>query len=424
MADAVNKPQTPPDETILRPAARALLQKLSDVSGSEYFQKLSEALCASLAVDIAIVGKIIDDGAKVQTLGMTWDGKPAKSITYDLTGTPCYNTVRNNYCLHRDNVQGFYPDDQMLIDENIQGYAGYPLRDENGQTIGLIIALSRQPISVDREIFDFAKIAAARARAELQAHIAQEKLKKALNEALLLNYSKSMFMANISHELRNPLSAMIGYASLIRDRQVEKQNITEYANEICLAGEELLALISDILSLSTLEISGDTAERKEFDLTEIARTGRRLLQEQAAAKNLTLLPVLRAEPLCVIGDSKHTKKALLNLITNAVKFTSMGQIEIIVGTNDKGEAFLAVQDTGIGMDDDQIAEACRGMDSFENAYSMHKNGHGLGLPLTYLLIERQGGHIEIESKKGRDSGTIVRLIFPKENVTGEKSDFI
>lgn len=424
MPNVARKPELESDEAMLRPAIRELLQSLADVSGMDYFEKLSDAMCRSLGADIALVGRVVEDGTKMQTLGMMWDGKLAEPMTYPLDGTPCYNTIRTDYCLHRQGVQEKYPKDQLLIDEKIQGYVGYPLYTPEGKAIGAIIALSRKPISLDSDIFELAKVTAGRARAELQHYITEEKLKETLSEALLLNYSKSMFMANISHELRNPLSAMIGYASLIRDRQVDQHNVQEYANEICLAGEELLSLISDILSLSSLEISGASVERTEFDLTEIARTGRRLLQEQAAAKNLTLLPVARGEPLYVLGDSKHTKKALLNLITNAVKYTSLGEIEITVSSNDAGEAILAVRDTGVGMEEAQIAEAAQGLGSFEKAYRMHQDGGGLGLPLTYLLIERQGGRIEIDSKKGAESSTTVRLIFPENLVTGAEGDFI
>jgi signal transduction histidine kinase len=252
--------------------------------------------------------------------------------------------------------------------------------------------------------------------------VLSRKLRETLSEALLLNYSKSMFMANISHELRNPLSAIIGYASLIRDRQVDQRDTIEYATEICTAGEELLTLIGDILSLSSLEISGEYVKTVEFDLTDTARTGRRLLQEQAAAKNLRLLPISQTEPIRVKGDPTHTKKALLNVLSNAVKYTSMGEIEISVESNDDGEAVISVRDTGVGMSAEQIEKANEGMGSFERAYSLHHDGGGLGFPLTFLLMERQGGRLEIESEKG--IGTTVRLIFPESAVVETKGDFI
>lgn len=412
------------DEAHLRPDLQELLHTLFDVSGTAYFQKLTGIICASVGADIALVGQLVDGGSKVQTLGLTRDGKTADAITYSIAGTPCFKTIESDYCLHRDRVQQLYPDDQALADERIRGYAGYALRDENGEAIGTIVALFRNPISANNNIFQFAKLAAARARVEMRHFISQENLKEALSESLLLNYSKSMFMASISHELRNPLSAMIGYASLIRNRQVDADSIGEFANEICTAGDDLLALIGDILSLATLEIASDLVERNEFDLVEVARASRRLHLEQAAAKNLTLLPLLRTEPLIILGDSKHTKKAILNLLSNAVKYTGLGEIEISVHINEAGEPVLSVQDTGVGMTAAQIVSANQGMDSFKQAYSMHQDGGGLGLPLTHLLMERQGGRMEIKSATDQKSGTLAQLVFPKDTICKSKLEFI
>jgi signal transduction histidine kinase len=405
-----------------QPDIKSLIHQLADHSGAEYFQKLAHLLCDTFGLDSACVGLLDDTGTQMTTVGIVWDGETVEAISYPVAGTPCYVTINEDFCFYPSGVAEAFPDDQMLSDEKIEGYIGVSIRDKRGKAIGSITGLSHSELQADTNLVDLTKVVAARTRAELQHYALEEKLKETLSEALLLNYSKSMFMANISHELRNPLSAIIGYASLIRDRQVDGPNINEYANEICLAGEDLLTLINDILSLSSLELSGEAVDRSEFDLTDIARTGRRLQQEQAAAKNLTLMPVINTEPLYITGDATHTKKALLNILSNAVKYTSMGDIEITTSLNDNGEAILAVRDTGVGMDAMQVEEASKGLSGFERAYNMHQDGGGLGLPLTCLLIERQGGRMEIDSKKG--AGTTVRLIFPADCVTGEKGDFI
>lgn len=405
-----------------RPDLTRLFFALADKSGVDYFYALSEAICQVLGMDCAYVSVLDPQKWEKKTLGTFWKGKPINSLTYSLEGTPCAHTVVDGSCYYEADVASAFPEDQILIDEKIEGYIGHAIKDTSGKTIGSIVALSTKPIESRDDIGDLAKLVTARTRAELESYMMSERLKETLSEALLLNYSKSMFMANISHELRNPLSAMIGYASLIRDRQVEKKDAVEYAGEICIAGEELLALIGDILSLSSLEISGEAVERVEFDLTNIARTGRRLQQEQAAAKNLAILPISQTEPVCVMGDPTHTKKALLNILSNAVKYTSLGEIEISVDTNAEGEAVLSVRDTGVGMNNEQIEQVSCGMRNFERAYTMHQDGAGLGFPLTYLLIERQGGRIEIESQ--RALGTTVRLIFPKSLVIERPDDFI
>lgn len=404
------------------PDLRELFVALSETSGLDYFQCLAETVCTYLDMDSAFIAVLDEAKSEMKTVGTVWNGEPADSIRYSYEGTPCSVTLADGFCFYASDVVKAFPNDQMLIDEEIEAYIGHAIKDTTGKTIGSVVAISKTPIKEEKGMDGLPRMLIARTRAELQNYLMSEKLKETLSEALLLNYSKSMFMANISHELRNPLSAMIGYASLIRDRQVEAKDAVEYAGEICLAGEELLTLIGDILSLSSLEMSGENVERIEFDLTDIARTGRRLQQEQAAAKNLTILPVNRTEPVCVIGDPVHTKKALLNILSNAVKYTSLGEIEISVDINTEGEAVLSVRDTGVGMSAEQIEKVSAGMGNFERAYTMHQDGAELGFPLTYLLIERQGGRIEVESQPAM--GTTVKLIFPKSLVVETPDDFI
>jgi len=405
-----------------RPDLKQLFAGLADKSGKDYFQGLAEAICLYLNVDSVLVGVLDSSETVLTSVGTVWNKEPTTPIEYKLEGSPCAATLQKGFLFVDTGVADAFSGDQTLQDEAFEGYVGHALKDTDGTTLGIISAFSKAPATNKDEIAELAGVVAARTRAEMQHYVLSRKLRETLSEALLLNYSKSMFMANISHELRNPLSAIIGYASLIRDRQVDQRDTIEYATEICTAGEELLTLIGDILSLSSLEISGEYVKTVEFDLTDTARTGRRLLQEQAAAKNLRLLPISQTEPIRVKGDPTHTKKALLNILSNAVKYTSMGEIEISVESNDDGDAVISVRDSGVGMSAEQIEKANEGMGSFERAYSLHQDGGGLGFPLTFLLMERQGGHLEIESKRG--IGTTVRLIFPESAVVETKGDFI
>eukprot|EP00657_Telonema_sp_P-1_P007616 TRINITY_DN27658_c0_g1_i1.p1 TRINITY_DN27658_c0_g1~~TRINITY_DN27658_c0_g1_i1.p1 ORF type:complete len:166 (-),score=46.65 TRINITY_DN27658_c0_g1_i1:112-609(-) len=144
------------------------------------------------------------------------------------------------------------------------------------------------------------------------------------------------------------------------------------------------------MSLAMLEISDETSKREKFDLLDIARTGRRLIQQQAASKNLTVAAATRSDALIVHGDAGHTKKALMNLLSNAVKFTSNGKIEIVVEEDESSNARLSVIDGGVGMSPGEIAKATEPLGTFTHAYDMHQEGAGLGLPITALLMQRQG----------------------------------
>ncbi|MBL4790143.1 MAG: HAMP domain-containing histidine kinase [Kordiimonadaceae bacterium] len=420
---SVVKPLTNSDSAVVSSAENDdFFSPLEPLSGAKYFERLSQKACKIFNADIAFIGTPHTGGLLMQPLGLMADGKRQPAKKFELAAGLFEQVAASDPFLHLDDAQDKYPGYAILSDHEIRGLLAFRLTDEQMQPIGALIIMRRKPIETSESDLRLISQILPRTSVELQHHQAAEKTKKGLSNALMLSHSKSMFMANISHELRNPLSAIIGYASLIRDRQVDHQNSIEYANEICLAGEELLAMISDILSLSTLEISPEAVELTEFDITEVARTGRRLLREQAAAKNLTLLPVSRSEPLYVLGDSRHTKKALLNVINNAVKYTSMGEIEISAEANEEGEAVISVRDTGVGMTEAQLKQARKKLDSYESAYDIHENGVGLGIPLTHLLIENQGGRVEFDSEQGK--GTTVKLIFPKEVLTGATGDFI
>lgn len=400
---------------------RSLLDALAPLTGQAYMAALTKALASDMGADFAHVGLLINGDTAMRTISYVANGETADNLTYKIDGSPCAETVNRDFCLYQAMVQSSFPGDEFLKDERIEAYAGMPLLNEEGRTIGAIVALSRSPLE-DDSLRHFIEAARPRTQAELRHYLTEEELRETLSQALLLNYSKSMFMANISHELRNPLSAMIGYASLIRDQQSEARETREYASEICAQGEGLLTLINDIMSLAMLEISDESAKSERFDLTDMARTGNRMIQHQAAQKHLMVIPARRTDPLFVCGDPGHTKKVLMNMLTNAVHFTSLGRVELEVAKNEDGSARLSVIDSGVGMDAEELEKACMPLTNFKHAYDMHQEGAGLGIPTSMVLMDRQGARLVIESEKGK--GTKAHLVFPKNLVLADEGDFI
>ncbi len=400
---------------------KPLLDALAPLTGLAYLSAFAKTLSKDLGADFAHVGILTDQDTAMRTVAYVVDGEPAENLSYEIDGTPCAETVNRDFCLYQAMVHASFPSDHFLKDEKIEAYAGMPLFCEDGHTIGAIVALSRTVLE-DNCLKVFMQAAAPRVQAELRHHLLQEKMRESLSQSLLLNYSKSMFMANISHELKSPLSAMIGYASLIRDQQVDIKDMQAYAAEICAQGENLLILINDIMSLAMLEIADETSRAERFDLTDIARTGNRMIQHQAAQKHLKVVPASRTDPLFVTGDAAYTKKALMNLLTNAVQFTSLGRIEMEVTKAGDGSARLSVRDSGVGMTEEELARARAPLGDFKNAYDMHQEGAGLGIPITTVLMERQGARLVLESEKGK--GTTAHLVFPPELVAEDRDDFI
>lgn len=405
----------------LKKERKSTPESLRAKSGKDYLLAATEFLRTEAGADIAFIGRLKDKGAHLQTIVHSQHGSHSIASDFKTDGTLCSAPLPAEGRIHKAAAHSSYPEDPMLAPDAMEAGICLPLQAVEGDTIGVLACLCRDPLP-DDTLVNTARHILPRVQSELRHYVAEDALREALSQALLLNYSKSMFMANVSHELKNPLSAIIGYASLIRERQVDGKQAQDYATEICASGEHLLTLINDIMSLAMLEISDDNTAKERFDLTDIARTGNRLIRHQAAQKNLRLVPSKRLDPLFVMGDPAHTKKCLMNLLTNAVKYTSQGQVEIEVAEMDDGGARLSVIDTGIGMNRETLDMACAPITDFKNAYDMHQEGAGLGFPTTMLLMERQGARLEVESTPGK--GTKAHLVFPPELALEDDGDFI
>lgn len=247
----------------------------------------------------------------------------------------------------------------------------------------------------------------------LYAQTLIRKLSAAKLQAEAANQAKSLFLASMSHELRTPLNAVIGMGSLIASTPLNAEQ-REMADTITSASSSLLSLIDDILDLSRIEAGQMPVTDVAFDLCELLREVMAIVELKAREKNLHMaLHVTARTPLDVLGDARHLREILLNLVANAVKFTPFGSVTMTVDAttsdHDGVKVRFEVADTGIG-----IAEAaqCRVFEAFSQADGTILNrfgGTGLGLAITRRLVLLMGGSIELQSAEGRGSAFIVSL---------------
>ncbi|WP_332683945.1 PAS domain-containing sensor histidine kinase [Bosea sp. (in: a-proteobacteria)] len=227
---------------------------------------------------------------------------------------------------------------------------------------------------------------------------------------------KSDVLAKISHEIRTPLNAIIGFAEVMAEERfgpIENERYKEYLRDIHHSGGYVISLVNDLLDLAKIEAGKLDLDFVSVNLNEIALSAVNLLQPEAQRGRVVLRSGLAPKLPPVVADERSLRQIVLNLLSNAVKFTDAGgQVIVSTALGDQGEAILRVRDTGIGMDDDEIALA---LEPFRRVPTTRKaGGTGLGLPLTKALVEANRAALTITSVK--KEGTLVEVTFPPQRV--------
>lgn len=252
------------------------------------------------------------------------------------------------------------------------------------------------------------------------------KLRESKEAAEAGSKAKSAFLATMSHELRTPLNAIMGLSQLLQQEVVgtlnEKQH--EYINCIYTSGEHLLALINDILDLSKVEAGREELMLVSLSISDIVRNVISTVLESAIIKKLQLVNNIEAGLETCIADERRLKQMLLNLLTNAIKFTPEGAVSLEVKQVEHGIAFI-VTDTGIGIEPSNFQSLFEPFRQLDNQLNRQYEGTGLGLALTRKLARLHGGDLTVESTLG--VGSRFTLLLPaqphKSNVqNGSVSD--
>ncbi|MCW8086033.1 PAS-domain containing protein [Sabulicella glaciei] len=235
-------------------------------------------------------------------------------------------------------------------------------------------------------------------------------LERAREAAEAANLAKSRFLATMSHELRTPLNAVIGFSEVLA-AGADARLVPEYAGAIQEAGRHLLTLIDDILDITRAEEGRLPVAKERVDLGPLLRSACRMMSGQAEAAQLSLEVMDAPEDLpALTADTRRLRQVLLNLMSNAVKFTPAGGTVTLSAAREEGALVIDLRDTGIGIAESDMGRLFQPFAQVESSASRRYAGSGLGLYLCRVLVEAQGGTLTLESEMGK--GTLARLRFP------------
>ncbi|MBV1887595.1 MAG: PAS domain S-box protein [Parvibaculaceae bacterium] len=298
-----------------------------------------------------------------------------------------------------------------------KGVWTFPIYDRQAKPLGsvnLLLTTARQPTARERALLHSAihlvNLAVERRRSEDDLLLATER-------AEMANRAKSSFLATMSHELRTPLNAIIGFSDIMKGEMfgpLENERYAEYTNDIYNSGRHLLSVIDDILDISKIEAGRYDVEESEVSLIDVINWCADLIRPKIQEKQQTLTLGLIHNVVAWV-DRRAARQVMLNLLSNAAKFTPEGgTIQVLGSITETGELEIMVKDNGIGIPKEMLDLVMQPFAQVSSHTAREYEGTGLGLPICKALLELHDGAMNIESEQGE--GTTITITLPKERV--------
>ena len=301
-------------------------------------------------------------------------------------------------------------------------FNGSVYKDDKGNVMGAVVVarVITEQKRIEKELIE------AKVFAELAAEIAEDAKLKAESATRIAEdavKAKQQFLSNMSHEIRTPMNAIIGFTKVVLKTELTLKQ-KEYLTAIKLSGDALIVLINDILDLAKVDAGKMTFEQTPFKMASSISAMLHLFEAKIQEKNLELVREYDNRiPEVLVGDPVRLHQIILNLVSNAVKFTTKGKITVSVKLleedSEKAMIEFLVKDTGIGIAENKIDSIFENFQQASSHTSRLYGGTGLGLAIVKQLVEPQGGRISVTSKKDEGSTFSFVLTFLKTNTEAE-----
>ena len=389
---------------------------------SQYARSLIEASLDPL-VTISAEGKIMDmNRATANIIGLTHD-EITDSDFFDYFTEPQKAREVYQEVFEKGSVA-----DYPLTVRHVTGkltdvlFNGSVFRDGKGNVLGVVI-VARDVTEQKRIANELNEAKEFAEKANEEAQIAKENAQLATHKAEDAVKAKQQFLSNMSHEIRTPMNAIIGFTKVLLKTELNSKQ-KEYLTAIKMSGDALIVLINDILDLAKVDAGKMTFEQIPFRPELSISAMLHLFKQKILEKNLKLeVEYDKSIPNVLLGDPVRLHQIILNLVSNAIKFTNTGSIKVsvkLISENDEqAKLQFSVTDTGIGIEKAKLGKIFENFQQGSSDSSRLYGGTGLGLAIVKQLVEPQGGTIHVESEVGKGSVFSFTLDFPKTDQTAD-----
>jgi two-component system CheB/CheR fusion protein len=350
-------------------------------------------------------------------------------VGMDLTQTPreialCHYTIQSDAPLVVPNAlaDARFRDNPMVASEaGIRFYAGVPIRVEGIHRVGALCVKDTRPRELTPAQLTALATLADQVAAQLNLRMTIARLEAARTQLVATqlaaeeaNRAKSLFLANMSHEIRTPLTAIIGFADLLSENRLSADEASDSLSTIRRSSGHLLSMVNEILDLSRIEAGDLRITTSPCDVRSIIDDAQRLVRESAEAKGLRLtISIDRMLPFRCETDPVRLRQIILNLLDNAVKFTPSGQVSLRASMPEEGRLQIEVEDTGIGIDTDQLERLFRPFEQGDGSTTRRFGGAGLGLAIGRRLARAMNGDLTAERTPGPGSRFVLTIAAPR-----------